>query len=136
MVEMNKTYKTRNGMPVRILCNDLRNSTYTVIAAVYDQETGCESTISLSSTGAYIEDEEHDFDIIEVTPYDDFKVDDLCVVWEVENSKEFRYFSHEKENLAWCFGSGGTSYTRAATTSWTNCRKPTEEEIKTKTIKD
>lgn len=90
----------------------------------------------MSSTGNYIEDEENPLDLFEVTPYADFKEDGLCVVWEVENPKEFRYFSHEKENIAWCFGSGGTSYTRATTSSWTNCRKATEEEIKTKTIKD
>lgn len=136
MIEMGKKYKTRSGWPARILCNDLKNSIYTVIAAVYDKELGCESTISVSSTGAFIEDEESTLDLIEVTPYDDFKVDDLCVVWEVENSKEFRYFSHEKENLAQCFASGGTSYTKTTTISWTNCRKATEEEIKTKTIKD
>ena len=133
---MGKKYKTRSGLPVRILCNDLKNNTYTVIAAGYDQETGCEFTISVSSTGAYIEGEGSPLDLIEVTPYDDFKEDDLCVVWENTESKEFRYFSHEKNNLAWCFGSGGTSYTRTATTSWTNCRKATDEEIKTKTIKD
>ena len=136
MIEMGKKYKTRSGLPVRILCNDFKNGTYTVIAVVYDQETGCESSISVSSTGSYIEDEENPLDLIEVTPYDDFKEDDLCVVWENTESKEFRYFSHEKNNLAWCFGSGGTSYTRTATTSWPNCRKATEEEIKTKTIKD
>ena len=136
MIEMGKKYKTRSGLPVRILCNDFKNNTYTVIAAVYDQETNLESTISVSSTGSYIEDEENPLDLIEVTPYDDFKEDDLCVVWEITESKEFRYFSHEKSNIAWCFNSGGTSYTRTATTSWTNCRKATEEEIKTKTIKD
>jgi hypothetical protein len=58
MIEMNKKYKTRSGLPARILCNDFKNNAYTVIAAVYDQATGCESTISVSSTGTYIEDEE------------------------------------------------------------------------------
>ena len=136
MIEMGKKYKTRSGLPVRILCNDFKNNTYPVIAAVYDQETGCESTISVSNTGSYLEEEENPLDLIEVTPYDDFKEDDLCVVWEITESKEFRYFSHEKSSIAWCFSSGGTSYTKTATTSWTNCRKATDEEIKTKTIKD
>ena len=136
---MNKKYKTRNGMPVRILCNDFRSNTYTVIAAVYDQETGCESTISVSSTGAYIEDEEHDFDLIEVTPYDDFKEDDLCVIWsEDKEIKEFRYFACAIGNLAYFFADGKTSFTATPQQKicWPNCRKATEEEIKTKTIKD
>ena len=138
MIEMGKKYKTRSGLPVRILCNDLKYDGYTVVAAVYNPEVGYESTISVTNTGSYIEEEENSLDLIEVTPYDDFKEDDLCVVWEITESKEFRYFSHEKNSIAWCFSSGGTSYTRTATatTSWTNCRKATEEEIKTKTIKD
>ena len=137
MIEMDKKYKTRSGLPVRILCNDFKNNTYTVIAAVYDQETGCESTISVSSTGTYIEDEESALDLIEVTPYDDFKEDDLCVVWEdIKHLKDFRYFSHVENGKATCFTYGGTSYTTKDTTIWPNCRKATEEEIKTKTIKD
>lgn len=136
MIEMNKKYKTRSGLPVRILCNDFKNNTYTVIAAVYDQETGCESTISVSSTGAYIEDEENPLDLIEVTPYDDFKKDDLCVVWTGETTKIFRYFSHVENGSVNCFVFGCTSYTTVNTSIWSNCRKPTEEEIKTKTIKD
>ena len=136
MIEMGKKYKTRSGLPVRILCNDFKNNTYTVIAAVYDQETGCESTISVASTGSYIEEEENSLDLIEVTPYDDFKEDDLCVVWEEKRLKFFRYFSHVENGTAHCFAWGCTSYTAEETTIWANCRKATEEEIKTKTIKD
>ena len=135
MIEMTKKYKTRSGLPVRILCNDLKCDTYTVIAAVYEQE-GCEFTISVSSTGSYIEDEENPLDLIEVTPYDDFKEDDLCVVWGEEGAKRFRYFSHVENGAVNCFVLGCTSYTTVATSIWPNCRKATEEEIKTKIIKD
>ena len=136
MIEMSKKYKTRSGLPVRILCNDFKNDTYTVTAAVLEIH-GVETLYSYTNTGEFLRGViNHPNDLIEVTPYDDFKEDDLCVVWEITESKEFRYFSHEKSNIAWCFSSGGTSYTRTATTSWTNCRKATEEEIKTKTIKD
>lgn len=137
MIEMGKKYKTRSGLPVRILCNDFKNNTYTVIAAVYDQETGCESTISVSSTGAYIEDEENPLDLIEVTPYDDFKEDDLCVVWNSKHKKVFRYFHKiNSRGKAVCFCFGQTSFHTSDVTTWEFCRKPTEEEIKTKTIKD
>ena len=137
MIEMDKKYKTRSGLPVRILCNDFKNETYTVIAAVYDKNTGCESVISVSSTGSYIEEEENPLDLIEVTPYDDFKEDDLCVVWNDNNHlKDFRYFSHVENGDAACFTCGYTSYTTKNTSIWPNCRKATEEEIRTKTIKD
>ena len=135
MIEMGKKYKTRSGLPVRILCNDLKCDTYTVIAAVYSQE-GCEYTINVSSTGSYVEDKESALDLIEVTPYDDFKEGDLCVVWKVKDNKFFRYFSHAKNGTANCFALGCTSYTTVNTSIWPNCRKATEEEIKTKTIKD
>ena len=136
MIELGKKYKTRSGLPVRILCNDFKNDTYTVIAAVYDQKTGYENTINVSSTGSYVEDEESALDLIEVTPYDDFKEDDLCVVWEEDSAKIFRYFSHVENGTANCFAWGSTGYTTEDTNFWTNCRKATEEEIKTKTIKD
>ena len=136
MIELGKKYKTRSGFPVRILCNDFKNDTYTVIAAVYDQKTGYENTINVSSTGSYVEDEESPLDLIEVTPYDDFKEDDLCVVWTEETTKIFRYFSHVENGKATCFTCGYTSYTTKNTSIWSNCRKATEEEIRTKTIKD
>ncbi len=137
MIEMGKKYKTRSGLPVRILCNDFKNGTYTVIAAVYDQETNLESTISVSSTGSYIEDEENPLDLIEVTPYDDFKEDDLCVVWNGKETKVFRYFHKvNSRGKAVCFSFGHTSFNTSDVTPWEFCRKPTEEEIKTKTIKD
>ena len=136
MIEMNKKYKTRSGLPVRILCNDIKCATYTVIAAVYEQE-GCEFTISVSSTGAYIEDEESPLDLIEVPPYDDFKEDDLCVVWNGEDKKKFRYFHKvNSRGKALCFCFGKTSFHTSEVTPWEFCRKPTEEEIRTKTIKD
>ena len=134
MIEMNKKYKTRSGLPVRILATDIE-SDFPVCAALKSNKNE-ETLLRYTNNGRYFDPYKHEYDLIEVTPYEDFKVDDLCVVWDVTESKEFRYFSHAKGNLAWCFNSGGTSYTRTTTTSWTNCRKATEEEIKTKTIKD
>ena len=139
MIEMDKKYKTRSGLPVRILCNDYKSDRYTVIAAVYDRETGCESVISVSSTGSYIEGEGSPLDLIEATPYDDFKEDDLCVIWSDDKYiKEFRYFAYAKGNRAYFFADGKTSFTATPPQKvcWPNCRKATEEEIKTKTIKD
>ena len=136
MIELGKKYKTRSGLPVRILCNDLKYDGYTVIAAVYNPGAGYESTMSVTNTGSYIDEEENPLDLIEVTPYADFKEDDLCVVWKEKNNKFFRYFSHAENGTAKCFALGCTSYTTVNTSIWSNCRKATDEEIKTKTIKD
>ena len=139
MIEMDKKYKTRSGLPVRILCNDLKYDRYIVIAAVYNPEAGYESTMSITNTGSYIEGEENPLDLIEVTPYDNFKEDDLCVVWDDgKEREEFRYFAYAKGNRAYFFADGKTSFTATPPQKvcWPNCRKATDEEIKTKTIKD
>ena len=137
MIEMDKKYKTRSGLSVRILCTDFNNDKYTVIAAVPAQASGYDYIISVSSTGTYIEDEENPLDLIEVTPYDDFKEDDLCVVWNGEDKKVFRYFHKvNSRGKAVCFYFGQTSFCTSEVTPWEFCRKPTDEEIKTKTIKD
>ena len=132
MIEMTKKYKTRGGMSVRILATDIKDK-YSVCAAVL--ENG-ESLCSFTKEGLFVEGEETNFDLIEVTPYDDFKEDDLCVVWGEEGAKRFRYFSHVENGAVNCFVLGCTSYTTVDTSIWPNCRKATEEEIKTKIIKD
>lgn len=138
MIEMDKKYKTRNGLPVRILATNIK-SPYPVVAAVlhiYNQEDVCAYT----DVGKFIleSDTDNEYDLIEVTPYDDFKEDDLCVVWTDDKQlKEFRYFAAIKENLPYVFDDGKTSFTsESRKVYWPNCRKATEEEIRTKTIKD
>lgn len=135
MIEMGKKYKTRDGLPVRILCTNLQSNGYPVVAAIMqDNEEGI---ASYTETGKFIENKEYGLDLIEVTPYDDFKEDDLCVVWNTKEEKLFRYFHKvNKSGKASCFNFGKTSFTTDVVTSWDFCRKATEEEIKTKTIKD
>ena len=134
MIEMGKKYKTRSGLPVRILCTDLKNKEYPIVAAIMQHNE--EGIASFTETGKFIQNEKSELDLIEETPYDDFKEDDLCVVWDEKSVKIFRYFSNVKKGTAHCFDWGCTSYSAEGTTPWTNCRKATEEEIRTKTIKD
>lgn len=137
MIKMGKKYKTRNGLPVRILCNDFKNDTYTVVAAVLTNHD-VEIISFYTDTGEYIPNSIRPDDLIEVTPYDNFKEDDLCVVWTNDKQiKEFRYFALVKGNLPYVFDNGKTSFTASPyPVEWPNCRKATEEEIRTKTIKD
>lgn len=136
MIEMNKKYKTKTGLSVRILCTDLQDKNYPIIAAIMQDNE--EIVVSFTETGKFIENKEYGLDLIEVTPYDDFKVDDLCVVWDESCHPVFRYFGMEVSGMAYCFEDGKTSFTatKDALLSWDFCRKATEEEIKTKTIKD
>ncbi len=131
---MNKKYKTRSGLPVRVLCTDMKNR-YPVVAVRKSEKEECSGMYT--ADGKFYEEGIHsEYDLIEVSPYEDFKVDDLCVVWDEESVKIFRYFSNVKKGTAHCFDWGCTSYSAEGTTPWTNCRKATEEEIRTKTIKD
>lgn len=134
---MNKKYKTKRGLPVRILCVDRKHHEHTVVGLVFGDE--CEYTTSWNSNGCnFINASNSPLDLIEVSPYEDFKVDDLCVVsTNKEKLNTFRYFAKEIEGVAHCFDNGKTSFTFDNETlmAWPNCRKATPEEIVTKTIK-
>ena len=136
MIEMGKKYTTFTGLPVRVLATDIKG-TYSVVAAVL-VSCDVENVFMYTNTGKFLQGDTDDLlDLIEVTPYDDFKEDDLCVVWANDKHlKDFRYFSHVENGKARCFTCGYTSYTTKNTSIWPNCRKATEEEIRTKTIKD
>lgn len=139
MIDINKKYKTRSGRSVRILCVDACR-TFCVIALILIE--GKEDVFAFTKEGKCfdIDDKESQYDLIEVLPYEDFKTDDLCVVWAEHSGSAFRYFSHVDKHSgeAVCFAEGRTSFTHDSfttwPTTWPNCRKATEEEIASKTI--
>ena len=131
---MTKKYKTRSGLAARILCID-RKDYYSVVALI-EITPGVEDIIIQQLNGK-LSIIHSDDDLIEVKPFEDFKIDDLCVVWQTGYEKQFRYFSHAYgySDSAYCFVTG-TSYTTHSTTRWDNCRKATQQEIETKEIHD
>lgn len=135
MIDMNKKYKTRSGLPVRVLCIDAKNTAFPVVTLIAEKNS--ERVETYTSTGnAFIDYKESTYDLIEVSPYEDFKVDDLCVVTSSTGTKRFRYFAEQRNNIAYCFDMGRTSITGNEKNFWEQCRKATPEEIATKTIKD
>ena len=126
-IDMNKTYKTRSGSPVRILCIDA-DGDFPVIALIDGKQIE-----AYYSAGAYaLNFENHFKDLIEVTPYDDFEIDDKVMV-SMDGVKWFkRYFagvSTYSEEVK-CFNHGATSWSEDGNTSnWEHCRKPTAEEL-------
>lgn len=70
-IEMGKQYKTRSGLPVRILCTDRKDPKYPVIANMLRPD-GKEYTESFREDGSrkqgWQEDEPNDLDLIEVKP--------------------------------------------------------------------
>jgi hypothetical protein len=118
-ISKDKKYKTRNGFDVKIyeVYEDKVHAAYllgeTWICSSWDTE------------GFYKNDkEEHVSDIIEISPYEDFKIDDKVLVWDDEDDKVKAYFAGVNKNgfpTAWC--DGRTSFTETESLSWYHCIK-------------
>jgi hypothetical protein len=128
MIDMNKKYRTRDGRQVRILCIDGPKERFSVIAVVdgyllhyapcgtfYAPERDCCSSL----------------DLVEVSPWDDFKVDEPVMVrdGDLERWVE-RHFAHTSDGLAYTWADGGTSWSTCCKIGWLHCRRPTPEELK------
>jgi len=77
--------------------------------------------------GNYLLDSESCLDLIEISPYADFKIDDKVLVWDGEyqrHNKHKRHFAGVSElgdPLTWI--DGLTSFTTNEKTAWENCEK-------------
>lgn len=129
LISLDKKYKTRCGYPVRVLCVDRNDPDYPVVALVNCKDS--EGIASFSSKGMFVNESiKHDFDLIEISPYEDFKKDDKVMVSQNGEIWYKRYFSHvDVKGIPYCFGDGMTSWNSGYTTGWEYCRKPTQEEL-------
>ena len=129
-IDMNKKYRTRCGYPVRVLCTDMKSGKYTVVALVYTMLG--ETPICFTEFGFEVYNQEGNYDLIEVSPWEDFKKDDKVMVSE-DGEKWFRrYFAYEKDGVVYTYRDGTTSWTVDAeeyVATWNYCRKPTKEEM-------
>ena len=132
-VSMDKKYKTRHGMSARVVCVDAKGHE-PVIALVVDPALSKEVVIRTSLKGEYYGGYEHDLDLIEVSPYDDFKIDEPVMVRrddDLVRGWKRRYFAGVNvcgEPLTWY--EGMTSWSAGGKkTSWDECRRPTPEEL-------
>jgi len=111
-------YRTRNGESVRILCLDRNHSKYPVIAMVGTKgEVHC-----YTSEGVIYINKEHRLDLIVISKYDSFKIDDKVRVRNGYESWKNRYFAGVDINdrpLAW-YG-GGTSFSANEKVRYNEC---------------
>lgn len=80
MIDINKKYKTRSRLPVRILCTDRNDDNYNVVALV--SISGTYDRLNLyTANGKYFSDGElaHYMDLVEVPS---IKVGDLVMCWD------------------------------------------------------
>ena len=131
-ISMDKKYKTRTGLSVRVLCNDAKGK-FPVIALVLGVSgQSSEYIIRTTLEGSYYEREESENDLIEVSPYDDFEIDEPVMVRDSDGAVmsrwQRRYFAGINESgypLAWA--EGMTSWSADGyKTRWDECRRPTK----------
>ena len=134
-IEMGKKYRTRDGRKVRVLCTDRRHNEYPVVALVTSFCGTTETLDTFTSNGFEVTTEsESNYDLIEVTPYDDFKIDEPVMVRYNDYSEWERYHFAKvtSDGLPMTFAKGCTSWTQNTSyglTPWAECRRPTKEEL-------
>ncbi len=130
MIEIGKKYRTTCGKKVRrILCVDRKsNFGYCVVAEMECGGIHCFNKDGSDLMGAYL---------VEVSPYEDFKIDDPVMVRRSTSKEWFRrYFagvSPEGNPMTWV--DGRTSWSVVGTIGglkfiWDECRRPTPEELR------
>ena len=135
-IEMGKNYRTRDGHSVRVLCVDANlgdtNRVDPVVAIIRDTEHG-DRLVSMSASGKWNADLTSScYDLIEVGPYDDFKIDEPVMVSDVHDinfvPQHFAGVAPDGKPTTW--QNGGTSWTTTSSIRWRYCRRPTPEELK------
>lgn len=114
-IEMGKSYKTRNGDAVRVLCIDLRDNKYPVVVAMVDVH-GKEDLFKYTAEGCcYSDGSASEHNLIEHSPWSDVAVDTKIYVRMSDGDCwEPRYFASCRPGgtvgvLAW--DAGTTSFT-------------------------
>ena len=132
MIDLNKKYLTADGRAVEILRINIANQLGLPVVAIVTDSSGQQSVNTYSANGEYFTDRSHPSDLVEIGPYDDFKIDDPIMVLDSDNQWVRRHFagvSEDRRPLAWY--NGRTSFTaNGDTAAWHSCRRPTEEELK------
>lgn len=129
MITMNKKYRTRSGLPARVLATDVKDSVYPIVALVGGD---FEEVERYTADGFFYEHRQlHELDLVEVLPYDDFKVDDPvfvrnndCDTWL---PRHFAGVNAQGDPLA--FYGGETSFTsKRKPFKWDVCVKASDME--------
>jgi hypothetical protein len=131
MIEMSKKYRNKLGQKVRILCTDSKDQTYPVVGLV-EAMTGFESVEIYTKDGRYHCDDESEQDLIEISEWDDFEIDEPVMVMDrVTGDWIRRYFAEVDELGRPCtWVNGCTKWTSEGDkTHWEQCRRPTAEEL-------
>lgn len=139
LISMDKKYRTKAGWAVRILCTDLKDSRYPVAAAITipakRNDAGeiivdsAEMIQRYTADGSYIHsDGNHSFDLVEISPAEDYKVDDP--VWVRDHVKHLwirRHFAKYEDGRFYVWSNGATSFSAEGPSDVSTYRYSTKE---------
>ena len=128
MINKNKKYKTRNNCEWK--CYEIYGD---VIHGAYSCDGGKTwRAENWNLDGIFLLKKESILDLIEISPYADFKIDDKVLVWDHGNVNKYKaHFAgiHEAgDPMSWA--NGRTSFTTDEKTEWQNCIKYEEQNDK------
>jgi hypothetical protein len=121
-IRKDKKYKTRLGLDVIIY--KIWEDQNKIHGVAVDDSVNPVCTLEWDLYGKVYRTSEYPNDLIEVSPYADFKIDDKVFVWDEKEYKVKRHFagiSELGEPLTW--RDGLTSFTTNEKTAWNNCEK-------------
>jgi len=125
-ISKDKKYKTRIGLDVKIY--EIYEEFNIIHGAAFDIDGKPVCTLEWDLNGeTYCSGGLGGNDLIEVSPYADFKIDDKVLVWDEEYKKEYkhkRYFAGiSKDGKPTTWLDGRTSFNEEFKNSWEYCEK-------------
>lgn len=119
MIDINKKYKTRDGKEVRIYATDHVGS-FPICGAIRYENGWEEDSWEEDGRNSYYSYDSPD-DLVEVSKYEDFKIDDKVIVWDNDypDWKNEAHFAGINDNgRPMTFIDGGTSFTKGNSVCW------------------
>ena len=132
IISTDKKYKTRSGLPVRVLCTDRKDEDSPVLALVSSQPEQ-ETVRSYDINGNFINfRSDHHLDLIEVTLYDHIQIDDKIFAWDhddcIRHKGHFAGTSESGKPQTWLGGRTSWTVTTQKKYTWDHCELAEESE--------
>ena len=123
MIDLNKQYRTRDGRSVRILCIDRKSIGGDMVVGLVEKEN-YETLMTWNASGQQRSSYD-DLDLVEVSPYEEFKIDDKVLVkYNYEKNWHKRHFAGvDTDGRPLAFIDGKTSWSTDETNHWSQCIK-------------
>lgn len=112
MTDLIYTHRTRDGHRARIICTDLKDNVYPVVAAIeYDAGETVKRYPKTLQYDIYGESGESDLDLFEYNPWSDVAID--TPIWVANNAGIWcpRHFAKYEDGKVFAWVNGRTSHT-------------------------